>query len=162
MSKTIETDTFFDDNNASDEVQNYGAPTQVYVPYYPMKWFNFIENITEDGQIIVKISNDFVTILNRDGAQLLDCYYSIIRLHGCGSYYVAGNSNGNEYILFLRKKSDPDVPYFTVNITPEEHIRQIHGKCNCNVPKELRPFIKQWAHKFNINISHISSQLCHL
>ena len=65
----------------------------------PMKWFNFIQNMTEDGQIIVKISNDFVTILNRDGAQLLDCYYSIIRLHGCGSYYVAGNSNGNEYII---------------------------------------------------------------
>ncbi len=40
--KTIETDTFFDDNNASEKVQNNGEPTRVYVPYYPMKWFKFL------------------------------------------------------------------------------------------------------------------------
>ncbi|MBQ9782038.1 MAG: zinc ribbon domain-containing protein [Clostridia bacterium] len=41
-SKTTQTDTFFDDNETSDKVQNNGEPTQVYVPYYPMKWFKFL------------------------------------------------------------------------------------------------------------------------
>ena len=34
------------------------------------------------------------------------------------------------YILFLRKKSAPDKPYYTVEITPEYEIRQRHGKYN--------------------------------
>ena len=34
------------------------------------------------------------------------------------------------YILFLRRKSKPDEPYYTVEITPEFEILQRHGKYN--------------------------------
>ena len=71
-------------------------------------------------------------------------------LSHCVGSYMNSVANGNEYILFLRKKSDSDIPYFTVNITPEKRIRQIHGKYNCNVPSELVPFIETWKTKFNI------------
>ena len=70
----------------------------------PREWFKRIENMTEDGQIIVRTFDNFVTILNRDGTQLLEDYYTNIMLHECGSYYVAGNSNGNEYIINKRGK----------------------------------------------------------
>lgn len=65
----------------------------------PGRWFKSIENTTKDGQIIVRTKDDFVTILNRDGTQLLDNYYLNIVLHGCGSYYVAWDSNYNTYII---------------------------------------------------------------
>lgn len=66
----------------------------------PGRWFKHIENMTKDGQIIVRTFDNFVTILNRDGTYLLDYYYSNIMLHECGSYYVAWNSkNENKYII---------------------------------------------------------------
>lgn len=83
-------------------------------------------------------------------------------LNHCVGSYVDAVSEGREYILFLRKCDNPEIPYFTLDLTPENELRQAHGKCNCNVPAELRPFIKQWANKFNINITKISSKLCPL
>lgn len=65
----------------------------------PGRWFKRIENMTEDGQIIVKTFDNFVTILNRDGTQLLEDYYLDIVLHGCRSYYVVRDSNYNTYII---------------------------------------------------------------
>ncbi len=52
--------------------------------------------------------------------------------HICVGY--AGFSEKMEkeksYILFLRRKSKPDEPYYTVEITPEFEILQRHGKYN--------------------------------
>lgn len=83
-------------------------------------------------------------------------------LNHCVGSYVNSVSEGKEYILFLRKCGNPEIPYFTLDLTPEKELRQAHGKCNCDVPKELMSFIKQWARKFNINITKISSKLCPL
>ena len=71
-------------------------------------------------------------------------------LNHCVGSYVQSVSNGKEYILFLRKKENQDIPFFTINITPNKEIRQIHGKCNCNVPEELTPFIDSWKKKFDL------------
>lgn len=71
-------------------------------------------------------------------------------LNHCVGSYVQSVSNGKEYILFLRKKENQDIPFFTINITPDKEIRQIHGKCNCNVPEELTPFIDSWKKKFDL------------
>ena len=75
-------------------------------------------------------------------------------LNHCVGSYIQSVSNGKEYILFLRKKDQQDVPYFTINITPDKEIRQIHGKCNCNVPEILTPFINSWIKKFDLTGSY--------
>lgn len=82
-------------------------------------------------------------------------------LNHCVGSYMESVSNGNEYILFLRKKSDPDIPYFTINITPRRTIRQIHGKNNCNVPPELVSFIEKWKIKFKLS-GNYNKCLAHL
>lgn len=82
-------------------------------------------------------------------------------LSHCVGSYIQSVSNGKEYILFLRKKDQQDVPYFTINITPDKEIRQIHGKYNCNVPEILMPFINSWVKKFNLTGSYNSIK-CHL
>lgn len=68
----------------------------------------------------------------------------------CVGSYINSVSDGRDYILFLRKKDSQDTPFFTINITPNKQIRQIHGKHNCNVPELLVPFIDSWMKKFNL------------
>lgn len=83
-------------------------------------------------------------------------------LHHCVGSYINSVSNGNEYILFLRKNNELDKPYFTIDVTPDKNVRQIHGFDNCNLTKELKPFVKEWADKFKLDISHCSGVLCAL
>jgi hypothetical protein len=83
-------------------------------------------------------------------------------LHHCVGSYVDSVRAGNEYILFLRKKTELDVPYFTVDVLPNKNVRQIHGKCNCNVPPELMPFVKKWAKEKELNIAGINGIRCHV
>lgn len=80
----------------------------------------------------------------------------------CVGSYANSISNGNEYILFLRKKNDIDTPYFTIDVDPNNNVRQIHGKRNCNVNDEIRPFIEEWAKKFNLDISNCNGVYCAL
>lgn len=82
-------------------------------------------------------------------------------LNHCVGSYVQSVSDGKEYILFLRKKENQDIPFFTINITPNKEIRQIHGKYNCNVPEELVSFIDSWKKKFNLTGDYDKIK-CHL
>lgn len=66
----------------------------------PGRWFKSIENMTKDGQIIVRTFDNFVIILNRDGTQLLDYCFLDVDIHECGSYYVvSGHSIGYDHII---------------------------------------------------------------
>lgn len=84
------------------------------------------------------------------------------KLHHCVGSYVSSVATGQEYILYLRKKSEPNVPYFTVNVDANNKVRQIHGLCNCNLPEELRPFVDAWAKKFGLDASNCDGIRCHL
>lgn len=83
-------------------------------------------------------------------------------LHHCVGSYINSVSEGREYILFLRKKSEINVPFFTIDIDTENKVRQIHGLCNCNLTEELKPFIKEWAKKNELDISNCSGVKCAL
>ena len=65
---------------------------------------------------------------------------------GNGSY-TRKMEKGNSYILFLRKVSDPDTPFYTVEITPEHEIIQRHGKFNEEGPelKEVDAFLSKFV-----------------
>jgi len=81
-------------------------------------------------------------------------------LHHCVGTYVNSVANGYEYILFLRKKEQLDIPFFTIDVTPELKVRQIHGAYNCNMPEELIPFVDSWAKKFKLDASKCSGIYC--
>lgn len=83
-------------------------------------------------------------------------------LRHCVGSYIESVAEGREYILFLRKKEEPDKPYFTVDVLPDKTVRQIHGMCNCNVPDELMPFIKKWAKEYELNIDGINGVRGHV
>lgn len=83
-------------------------------------------------------------------------------LHHCVGSYKDSVSQGKEYILFLRKVEEPDTPFYTIDITPDKNVRQIHGSCNCNMTEEIKPFIHEWAEKFGLDISNTSGLKCAL
>lgn len=83
-------------------------------------------------------------------------------LHHCVGSYINSVSHGKEYILFLRNNEKVDIPYFTIDIDLSNNVRQIHGKYNCNIDNELKPFIDEWAKKFNLDISNCNGVRCAL
>ena len=70
-----------------------------------------------------------------------------ITLHHCVKSYIGRVSDGITNIMFIRKKDEPDVPFFTVEISNESAIEQIHGDFNRNLDSEpaLVPFVKKWV-----------------
>lgn len=77
-------------------------------------------------------------------------------LNHCVGSYITSVSEGREFILFLRKKKDLDTPFFTIDVTPDKKVRQIHGNRNSNLTKEVKPFVDKWAKKFDLDISNCS------
>ena len=68
-------------------------------------------------------------------------------LHHCVAGYAARHCKGKTVILFLRRKEDPDVPYFTMEMDPVGglHIMQIHGLRNKNPDTpELCAFVESF------------------
>lgn len=127
--------------------KNQQKQSQYFEEVYPKaKEFEFAD---EDYQIIAP---EIVTSLLEEGRAL----------HHCVGSYVDSVAAGREYILYLRKVIEPDTPFFTINLLPNGEVRQIHGLCNCNVPKELKPFIDKWAKQFELNIKSCNGIYCHL
>lgn len=80
------------------------------------------------------------------------------RLNHCVGTYADRVCEGKTCICFLRRKIEPEKPYFTIEVSPSEYrVRQIHGLSNRLVDKrrenDLYLFLKRWAKQKKINIS---------
>lgn len=69
--------------------------------------------------------------------------------HTCVGYagYSQKMIEGKSYILFLRRKSEPQTPFYTVEITPDYKILQRHGKNNQEHEKvdDVDRFLKKFV-----------------
>ena len=61
-------------------------------------------------------------------------------LHHCVETYASRMAEGKTFILFVRKESDPDTPYFTMEW--KGSIIQLRGKHNCNPTEDVKEFRK--------------------
>ena len=70
-------------------------------------------------------------------------------LHHCVGSYKKDVAQRKEGILFLRKLSCPDMPYYTLDVVKgpsgKYAVRQCHGNCNSNPTPEIVEVLKQWA-----------------
>ena len=70
-------------------------------------------------------------------------------LHHCVGSYKKDVALRKEGILFLRKLSCPDTPYYTIDVVKEPNgkyaVRQCHGNCNSNPTPEVIEALKKWA-----------------
>ena len=65
-------------------------------------------------------------------------------LHHCVRTYVDKVARGDCAILFIRKVSEPDKPYFTLELSPKGDIAQCRGSHNCACPQEVTEFLEHW------------------
>lgn len=79
-------------------------------------------------------------------------------LHHCVKSYIERVAKGTTNIMFIRKTSEPDTPFFTVEVSNEKQIEQVHGLCNRNADTEpgLQEFVKIWANKKHLKIHGIN------
>ena len=81
-----------------------------------------------------------------------------ITLHHCAKSYISKMMERITNILFIREKTDIDKPFFTVEVTNDSVIQQVHGFANRNVDTEpgLDEFIKEWVKKKKMKISNFN------
>lgn len=78
-------------------------------------------------------------------------------LHHCVASYIRRIIDDLTNIVFLRKKSEPTKPFFTVEISNYKTIEQIHGFGNCNVEDEdLKLFIDAWTKEKELTLNNIN------
>ena len=65
-------------------------------------------------------------------------------LHHCVRTYADRVVNGNCVILFVRRTSEPDKPYFTLELSPKGEIMQCRGEHNCAYPEDVAEFLERW------------------
>ena len=81
--------------------------------------------------------NDFI----EEGKKLVHCV-------GANGFYN-GHAEGKRLIFFIRKKTEPDAPYYTVEYdVGENHIVQCYGYRHAKSTKELEKFTEQWQRRF--------------
>lgn len=70
-----------------------------------------------------------------------------LQLHHCVRSYIDRVANGQTTVLFVRKKDDVETPFFTVEVSNDRVIRQVHGFGNRNANTEpgMEDFIRRWA-----------------
>ncbi|EME3187759.1 PcfJ domain-containing protein, partial [Enterococcus faecalis] len=63
------------------------------------------------------------------------------------------HKQGATTIVFIRKKEEPNLPYFTLEYRNQQ-VTQIQGKCNRQeVPEKIKQAVRQWQE----NLQHALS-----
>ncbi|HCJ1298865.1 TPA: PcfJ domain-containing protein [Enterococcus faecalis] len=76
-------------------------------------------------------------------------------LHHCvgSQHYLEQHTNGTTTIIFLRRKEEPSMPYFTLEYRNQQ-VTQIQGKRNRQeVPEKIKQAVRQWQE----NLQHALS-----
>ena len=81
-----------------------------------------------------------------------------VKLHHCVKSYIRRVADGETNIVFIRKNTDLEKPFFTVEITNDNTIQQVHGFGNRNADTEpsLTEFVEKWAKDKKLVLSNIN------
>ena len=81
-----------------------------------------------------------------------------MELHHCVKSYIDRVCEGRTNIAFIRKTNDLTKPFFTVEISNDGNIEQVHGFANRNADTEpgLPDFVKKWAKERKLKVNGIN------
>ena len=95
----------------------------------------------EDDDYVIRLPNDLNEIV-REGD----------RQHICIGGYTSRHAFGDTNLFFLRKKNEPTIPFYAIEMNNEKRIVQIHGFGNAwlgNNPEAI-PTVVRWLRKNGI------------
>lgn len=95
----------------------------------------------EDDNYIIRLPKNGTEIIDEGSKQKI-----------CIGGYVSSHSLGNTNLFFIRKKSDPDTPFYAIEMNRNNQINQIHGYCNkwLGCDPDVIPTVIRWLRKNNI------------
>ncbi len=108
-----------------------------------------------------KIKRDFIAVyqklsgqldFEKDGLKIVypDTPDDVIKeghaLHHCVGGYVERAANKECVILFLRKSSDEEKPFYTIEVQEQKAV-QVRGMKNCSMTPEVEAFITDWEQR---------------
>jgi hypothetical protein len=81
-----------------------------------------------------------------------------LELHHCVKSYIEKVADGNTNIVFIRKKDEKEKPFFTVEVSNDKTIEQVHGFGNRNADTEsgLTEFVNRWARNKHLRLQNIN------
>lgn len=97
---------------------------------------------TADKVATLEYSSDRLQITAAKNSKELAEESSI--LGHCVRTYADRVAKGKTYIFFVREKTQPDKPYYTLELTTELKIAQCRGEHNCAMTPEVREFVQEW------------------
>ena len=68
-------------------------------------------------------------------------------LNHCVKTYIDRCARGETNIFGIRKTSDPETPYFTLQLSNDGKVITNLGKNNCQPPKKVNDFVRKWKRK---------------
>ena len=103
-----------------------------------------IEKVAEKFSITIP-DGDYLVILPKKKADFLAEGTALCHCVGYMGYDVKV-ADGKVLIAFIRLKSEPEKPLYTVEFSrSEKRILQMHGFRNCTPDDKAKAFIKKWA-----------------
>lgn len=74
------------------------------------------------------------------------------KLNHCVATYAKRHAVGETAIFFIRRISDPETPFFTLELNEKTYyVRQNRGKCNCDRTSEVQAFEEKWLEYLKTN-----------
>lgn len=72
------------------------------------------------------------------------------KLNHCCGRYVDDVAKGKAFVLFMRKKAAPDIPFLSIEVYPDMTVHQVRGKNDTPISvlaekREVRSFLFNWA-----------------
>ena len=65
-------------------------------------------------------------------------------LHHCVGTYADRHAKGKCTIILIRKQEEPNVPFYTMELTPAKQIAQVRGDHNCGMTKDVEVFVEAY------------------
>lgn len=65
-------------------------------------------------------------------------------LHHCVGTYADKHAKGKCTIILLRRKNEPDKPYYTMELDPRNAVLQVRGDHNRGMTEEVKTFVEAY------------------
>ena len=116
----------------------------------------------EFGKRLKKLERDFDfesgALLIRPARSHAELIAEGSALHHCVATYAKEHLSGQTVILFIRKKNEPDKPFYTLEYNPKtESIVQCRGLHNCGKTPEVEAFVDAWSGYIRNKKSHAAA-----
>lgn len=91
------------------------------------------ESVYQNGDYLIRAAGSPQELIEESAA-----------LSHCVRTYADSVADGRCAILFIRSIKEPDKPLFTLELTPDRHIKQCRGNHNCAYPEDIKIFLEHW------------------